>query len=257
MRRPLLLGLLAATLLGGCNAWREPTVPMRTIAEPAPCAGRSDTLLVLLPGMRSLPEEFQREGFVKAVRERQIAADVLLVDAHWGYYDNRSIVDRLRADVIQPARAQGYRRIWLAGISLGGVGAMRYAQAWPGDVDGIVMLAPYLGTPESAQQIQSAGGLAAWRAPPGRDGAEGDVRLWRWLQVQTSHTGDVKRLPLYLGYGQADRFASNAEVLRRAMPAGHVFTTAGGHDWDAWTVLWRQMLDAGVLPRIPCVRGAP
>ncbi|HET7794622.1 MAG TPA: alpha/beta hydrolase [Rhizobacter sp.] len=254
MRRRLLLGLLATMLLGACSAWREPTVPMRTIAEPARCSTRPDTLLVLLPGMRSLPEEFQREGFVQAVRDRQIAADVLLVDAHWGYYDNRSIVDRLRADVIQPARLQGYRHIWLAGISLGGVGAMLYAEAWAGEVDGVVMLAPYLGTLESAQQIQSAGGLAAWQAPP--DGDD-DVRLWRWLQVQTQHTADAKKLPLYLGYGQSDRFAFNAEVLRQALPAGRVFTTAGGHDWDAWTVLWQAVLDAGALSSIPCVRGAP
>jgi pimeloyl-ACP methyl ester carboxylesterase len=231
-------------------------VPLRTIAEPARCDARPETLLVLLPGARSMPEEFQQEGFVQAVRERQLAVDVLLVDAHPGYYYSRSIVERLRADIIEPAHARGYRRIWLAGISLGGAGAMSYAEAWPNDVDGIVMLAPFLGSRESAQEIANAGGLSAWQAPSVSNEGNVDLSLWRWLQTQTSPSAAGRKLPLYLGYGVDDRFAFNHEVLRQALPAERVFTTEGGHDWPAWIVLWQRVLDAGVLPRdTTCVRG--
>ena len=111
----LALWLALLLTLAGC-ASRPATAPLRTIAQPSPCEAQADTLLVLLPGTYSLPEDFVREGFVRAVREAGLAADVLLVDAHTGYYENRSIVDRLHADVVRPARARGYRQVWLAGI---------------------------------------------------------------------------------------------------------------------------------------------
>lgn len=234
--------MAAALLLSGCALWQPLAVPMRTIAVPAPCATPADTLLVLLPGSYSQPEEFEREGFVQAARDSRLAADLLLVDAHVGYYHRRVIVDRLQADVVAPARARGYRHIWLAGVSIGGLGAMLHAEARPGDVDGLLLLAPYLGTRLVAQDIANAGGLAAWRAPPFPVEQDLDAGLWRWLQQQTV----AGQPPLWLGYGQSDRFAYNAEVLQRALPAAQVFTAPGGHDWPIWTGLWQRML--GALP---------
>jgi len=253
-RTPSTIVCLAAAMLAGCALWRPATVPLRTIAAPAHCAASPDTLLVLLPGSYSLPEEFVREGFVQAVRERRLAADLLLVDAHVGYYNNRSIIERLRVDVVEPARARGYRQIWLAGISIGAVGAMIYADARPGDVDGIVILAPYLGTRLTAQEIKTSGGLAAWRAPAVSADPDIDTTLWRWLQAQTGTGPDAvaKKVPLFLGYGRDDRFAFNDDVLAQAMPRSHVFTADGGHDWAAWKPLWRDVVD--VIP-IPSDRG--
>ena len=246
MRRRVLACAMALTM-AGCAAWRPLTVPMRSIAVPGACAAPVDTLLVLLPGSYSLPEEFEREGFLDAVRAHRLAADLLLVDAHVGYYHQRSVVDRLQADVIAPARARGYRNIWLAGISIGGLGAMLYAEARPGEVDGLVLLAPYLGTPLVAKDIANAGGLAAWRAPPAPVAQDLDAGLWRWLQQQTGPAAATP--PLWLGYGLDDRFATNAEQLRRALPATRVFTAPGGHDWPVWTGLWQRMLPALPIPR--------
>jgi pimeloyl-ACP methyl ester carboxylesterase len=241
--------LAAAVLLAGCSLWRPTVVPLRTIVQPAACATRPDTLLVLLPGSYSLPEDFVREGFVKTVREQRIAADVLLVDAHVGYYDKRSIVTRLQADVIQPARAQGYKHIWLAGISIGAVGSMLYADARPDDVEGLLLIAPYLGSRLSAKEIEVAGGLATWQAPNLPSEGDIDLTLWRWLQAQTSPAIAGKKLPLFLGYGDDDRFVYNDKVLSRALPPARVFTASGGHDWPAWKALWPRMLDATSLPR--------
>ena len=42
---------------------------------------------------------------MREVREQRIAAGVLLVDAHTGYFNNFSVPDRLQADVLAPARA--------------------------------------------------------------------------------------------------------------------------------------------------------
>jgi pimeloyl-ACP methyl ester carboxylesterase len=243
-----LASCLLALALAAC-ASRPATAPLRTIAEPAPCAARPDTLLVLLPGSHSLPEDFQREGFVRTVREAGLAADVLLVDSHTGYFENRSILVRLHEDVVQPARARGYRHVWFAGISLGAVGSMLYADEYPQDLDGVVLLAPFLGSRWSVLEIENAGGLAAWTAPARKPDEAIDERLWRWLKGQTDVRAPVRHLPVFQGYGVDDRFAHNNRLLSGALPAARVFTVPGDHDWPAWNPLWKRIVAELPLPR--------
>lgn len=239
------ISLVTPLLLAGCVMWRPAVVPMRILIEPARCTEPAGALFVMLPGSYSLPEEFQSEGFVKIVRAHHLAADLRLVDAHVRYYDNRSVIDRLAEDVMRPARAQGYRQIWLVGISIGAVGAMLYANAHPDDVDGVVLIAPYLGTQLTAKEIKVAGGLAVWPSPEVKPG-DIDTILWHWLQTQTRSESPVRKLPIFLGYGDDDRFRYNDEVLRAALPASRVFTAPGGHDWPAWRAVWERI--ASVLP---------
>ena len=222
---------------------------MKTHLKFAKNDSRSETLLVFLPGAFLKPEEFEREGFVDAVRERDLAADALLVDADVSYYYDQTFIERLQQDVLMPQRALGYKYIWLVGISIGGFGALIHELATPGTVDGIVTLAPYLGRRPVGAEIQKAGGLRQWTKPEGPppDG-EVDRKLWPWLQQYASPAEAGKLPPLYLGYGLADRFAANHRLLADALPAGHVFTTEGGHDWPQWSRLWRKMLDVLPLP---------
>jgi pimeloyl-ACP methyl ester carboxylesterase len=220
---------------------------MKTHLKFANDDARSETLLVFLPGAFLKPEEFEREGFVNAVRERDLAADALLVDADVSYYYDQTFIERLHQDVIQPQRARGYKSIWLVGISIGGFGALIHELAKPGTVDGIVALAPYLGRRPIGAEIQKAGGLRNWKAPEGPPpDEEVDRKLWPWLQQYASPKPDETLPPLYLGFGTSDRFAANHRLLADALPAGRVFTTEGGHDWPQWSRLWRKMLD--VLP---------
>ncbi len=222
---------------------------MDTQLMPASQKSRSETLMVFLPGAFLHPDEFEREGFVNAVRERDLAADVLLVHADVSYYYDHTFIERLDSDVLQPQRARGYRSIWLVGISIGGFGALIHELARPGCVDGIVALAPYLGRRPLGAEIHKAGGLRAWKAPDGPPpDQEMDRKLWPWLQQYAdSKKAQKKHLPpLYLGFGLADRFASNHKLLAEALPCDHVFTTEGGHDWPQWSKLWKKVLD--VLP---------
>ena len=207
--------LSAAALLGGCAFVRPSTVPMETQRVSSICAAKADTLIVFLPGRGSLPSEFQREGFLQELASRRIAADALLADAHLGYYNDRTIVHRLEADVFDPARAAGYKAIWLVGISLGGFGALIHEDLRPGGVAGIVALAPYLGEGERDPAAE---------VRPGRPA-------------------------LYLGYGTSDRFAAAHRQLAQVLPGERVFTTHGGHDWPPWRRLWEQMLPVLPLPR--------
>lgn len=253
--RALAVAASAALTLGlaGCETVRPSVVPLRTLEQPAPC-GPVDTLVVMLPGSYSLPEEFQREGFVRTLRARQVAADVLLVDAHLGYYRDRTIIERLHADVVQPARARGVRQIWLVGISLGAVGAMLYADEHPQALDGVVLLAPFLGTRLTALEIENAGGLAHWPAPPRRADEDVDVRLWRWLKNQTA--SGATPLRIVQGYGVDDRFAYNNRLFSQSLPPAQVFTAPGGHDWPAWNDLWHRMAQTLPLPRSPACQVA-
>jgi len=211
---------------------------------------RSDTLLVFLPGAFLDPDEFEREGFVSAVRERDLAADVMLVEADVSYYYDQTFIDRLHSDVVAPQRACGYASIWLVGISIGGFGALIHELARPGCIDGIVALAPYLGRRPVGAEIHKAGGLRAWKAPTGPlPDEEVDRKLWPWLQQYADARAASQKLPpLYLGFGLADRFAANHRLLADALPTGHVFTTEGGHDWPQWSKLWRKVLDVLPLP---------
>ena len=248
--RPLCCALAMAMIgiggIGGCGLWRPVFVPIPSLAEPARCDAPADTVLVLLPGSFARPEEFVREGFVRAVRERRIAADIVLVDAHLGYYSDRSIIERLHADIVAPAIARGYRQIWLVGISVGAFGAMITTQAQPNGISGVVMLGPYLGKRSVTEQVRAAGGLSRWQAPTGALPAEEiDLVLWRWLQGMRAPGSDA-RASLYLGYGLGDRFLADDELLAAALPAAQVFTAPGGHDWPVWLALWQRMLE--VLP---------
>lgn len=243
MRRRTVVGLAIAAAVAGCIYLVTPIakVPMDALRVDAPCAdGRPTTLVVMLPGAYSRPGEFVDEGFVDALRRRGIAADVVVADSHIGYVIERSLFDRLHADIVRPARARGYQRVWLLGISLGGYAALGYALRHPSEVDGVIALAPYLGARKLLDEIEAAGGPRRWHAQaaasePGADDA--DRRLWHAL------AGAGLAVPVYLGYGRADRFAEAHRWLADVLPAERVSTVDGGHDWAPWRALWEGWLD--------------
>ncbi len=243
-RRRALLAAAAATSLAGCALMRQPTpIPMELIADDRACAQQAPVLLVLLPGAHMTPAEMQAEGLVAAVRQRGLAVDVLVAGASMDYVYDGSLLRRLHDDVIAPYRARGYRRVWLAGISLGGFAAMGYALEHPGDVEGLITLAPYLGRRQLVQEIADAGGPARWQTSAVPRTGDLDQRLWRWLAQQPKDAP-----PLYLGYGTEDRFALGHQLLAGLLPARQVRSAPGGHDWPPWRRLWAEWLDAGLLP---------
>ncbi|MGJ7579626.1 alpha/beta hydrolase-fold protein [Variovorax sp. RHLX14] len=242
----------AALFATGCVNLRSASAPMYTQTDASQCVARADTLIVMLPGVYSYPDEFVREGFVKAVQDSRLAADVVRVDAHLGYYHKNAFVERLRQDVIGPAKSRGYRAIWIFGISLGGFGGLIYAQEHPEDIAGVVALAPYLGAPTISDEVAKAGGLMRWSAAAN---PVSDVRSQRetalWTSLQRYGSPMAATLPqLWLGYGKADRFATSNGLLGAVLPPERVFTTEGGHDWAPWLRLWKSTL--ATLPVSRC-----
>jgi pimeloyl-ACP methyl ester carboxylesterase len=232
--------------IAGCVTPKPATLPVRYDA--AHCARPVETLIVFLPGAYDHADDLAAHGFVAAVRARDIAADVALVDATLPFYRDRDVVTRLDADVIGPARARGIRHFWLGGISLGGLGSLVYANEHRGVVDGLLLIAPYLGERTTTAEIVASGGLARWSPPGAIPPEDDDRRLWRWAKALTT-THDAALPSLYLGFGIDDRYAASHRVLAAALPPDRVFTVSGDHDWPAWQAAWPRMLDAAALPR--------
>jgi pimeloyl-ACP methyl ester carboxylesterase len=227
---------------------------MRTVSYENP-AGRARCLLVLLPGAGDSAEDFAQHGFVDELRRRPLAVDVLSANATMGYYFRGTLAERLDLDAVQPALARGYEHVWAVGISMGGLGSLLYSLRQPSRVDGLLLLAPYLGDTSLIREVRDAGGVAKWQAPPAAEPNDKNYQrqLWRWLQALTS--GAEKGPELYLGWGTEDRRVGEAAaVLAPALPPTHVSQAPGGHDWPAWLPLFARFLDDSDFSRACAVR---
>lgn len=254
-RRALLRAGTAALALplAGCALPREPATPMPALALPAPPARGPRALLVFLPGAQERPQDIVAQGFVRMLAARGIAADVLVADSHLGYFRRRMVLERLHDDVIAPAMKRGYDSLWLAGISLGGLGALLYASNADGVVrrapDGVMAIAPFLGEQTVIDEVLAAGGLRDWRAPVRIDERDFSRRLLHWLQGYGEPA--ARRPPLWLGFGDDDGFAEKNAMLGALLPADRLIVADGGHTWAPWRAIWAQMLDRVPLPRLP------
>jgi pimeloyl-ACP methyl ester carboxylesterase len=213
---------------------------MDAVHDIAPGGGADRIMLVMLPGARDCPQDFAEQGFIHAIRKRRLRVDVVAVDAHLGYYLQRSVIDRLTTDIIAPARAKGYSRIWLMGISLGGLGSLIYAREHAAGIEGVILLAPFLGARGTIAEVARAGGLSQWQ--PGEITPDDDERrILAWLK---SYQANDPTLPkIYLGYGTRDRFAPASIMLSERLPGRRVATVEGGHDWPTWVDLWNKLLE--------------
>jgi enterochelin esterase-like enzyme len=221
---------------------------MRAELESATLGVTAPTRIVLLPGAYHGPEDFLREGFVDSVRRRRLPVDLLLVDPELAHLTDRSVLQQLRSKAVVQARAAGCASVWLAGISMGGFLALLYAQCFPGDLDGLCLLAPYLGNRMITSEIARTGALDG-EPDSTLDALDEERRIWRYIKDR-----GVQAQPLYLGFGREDRFAASHRLLAAELPAAAVDEVDGGHDWPVWQRLWNTFLDrfaAGASIR-PC-----
>ncbi len=243
--------------LAGCYPWYPPPkTPIDALRYTMP-ETEHRLLIVFLPGNGDSLRTFEREGLVDAVRARKLPADMVAVDAYLSYYVNGSVFTRLKEDVIDPAKALGYRNIWIVGNSLGGFGAVSYARKYPRDVTGVVLLGPFLGEKKTIREITEAGSLDKWE--PGempQDPREAwGWELWKWMkdaeqqkcfQDTAGRSGkgsDKCPSRIYLGYGKGDRFAAGQKLMAQILPPGQSFAIDGGHDWRTWKKAWGLILD--------------
>ncbi len=241
----LAIGLATASLLSGCAFWggREPLETLYYRSGP-PC---NENAIVFLRGQGGSHEDFAEKGFVDEVLQRGLPYDMMAPDAHFGYYFSRTLVPRLKQDVIDPAKANGYRRVWLVGASMGGLGALMYLRSHPEDVDGVYLISPFLGFNGMIEEIAEAGGVRSWS--PGEYDPDDDWNrmLWDWLKQYSENSSDWP--PIYLGYGVEDRFHPAHILLGEILPAERIYETPGGHTHEAMKRTWDLFLNGKVLEK--------
>lgn len=232
---PTRLGaMLCCMLLSACinTGNRGEPIPTRTVL-----AGSSpgDTLVVVLPGRWDNVEVMAGSGIAQSIQQAWPEADVLLTSATLAYYTDGGLAERLHREVVAPARANGYRQVWMMGASMGGMGTLLYEQAYPGELDGLVLLAPYLGRSRVLREISEAGGIEAWSPGPlpvERSRSNFDRELWRHLQTWLEEPGQGRRV--WLAYGAEDRLRDAVPVISPLLPREQVIERPGGHTWAVW-----------------------
>jgi pimeloyl-ACP methyl ester carboxylesterase len=162
--------------------------------------------LAMLPPAKACAQDLLDHGFAAAVREHGMSVDISAIDALADDYLDADIGARLEAEIFGKGRA----RVWLMGISLGGWGCLSVARRRAAGVEGVILLAPFLGSREP-KPLEA--GLP----------------------------------PIYLGFGEADRYAGPSRTLAHSLPADRVVTLPGGHDWATWMRLWRALLPKTLL----------
>ncbi|MFT4515411.1 MAG: pimeloyl-ACP methyl ester carboxylesterase [Planctomycetota bacterium] len=233
--------ILAALFCGSCTFFRSASVPMPMVVHPA-TSDHANGLLVMLPGMGDGPSYYESHGLVEMARTANPNFDVICADAHFGYYKQTSIVERLHVDVIQPIAGR-YEHIWLVGISLGGLGCVAYADEHPELVDGVILMAPYMGCEQAIDEVRAAGGVRTWTRPTDTEATTGSHRrfrdVWTWYHEVVTQPGDSPKL--LLGYGEQDRFADTNALVATELPAAQVLTRPGGHKWTVWKRLFDEL----------------
>lgn len=193
--------------------------------------------VLLLPGAYQEPEEFLHAGFAAAVRERGLQLDLEFIAPELAHLLDRSVLDNLHSEVIQAARAAGCRELWLGGASLGGFIALAYAERHLATLDGLCLLAPYLGNRIITGEVAQAGGIRQW-CPAHISDDDEERRVWALIQRLASEP-----VQLFVGLGSRDRFGHGHALLVDALPPSAVEMAAGGHDWHTWRQLWDRFLD--------------
>lgn len=238
---PRAFGLAWLLALTGCTIFFPSPSPMHTrprfardSSHPARCA------VDFMPGFWDDDRGYIDHGFVDALRTRRFDVDTVSAAATFGYYLDRSLLLRLREDVMQPLRAKAYKEIWIVGISMGGLGTVLLARDQAPHIAGMYLLAPYLGKDALQSEINAAGGLQRWA--PGDASPDDDRDLWRYLKSVTQTASGSPEI--YLGAGDQDPHRTiSPHPLAQAIAPDHRFHAPGGHDWDAWKILWTSFLD--------------
>ena len=108
------------------------------------------------------------------------------------------------------------------------------------EIEGIFLLAPFLGTRGMIAEVVAAGGLNLWHA-----GEIGNRDHERALLVQIRHALLAADKPpvIFLGFGTEDRYCGASRVLAELLPPERVVVSSGGHDWETWKRLWGIILD--------------
>ena len=239
----LVLSAVAAAL-SGCVTIGDADRPIATIAVPATRPSADRALVIVLPGFGADAKDLRKHRIADAVHKSWPEADVLLTSATFAYYKKHNIISRLDDDVVTPARRQGYKQIWLAGASVGAMGVLFYEYAHPGEMTGLVLLAPWLGSSSTLEEIRNTGGVRGWNPGPVPAAIDDDNyqhELWRVVKRWSDDRTSAERV--WLICGTDDRMLPTARLLAPAIPPSHYLELPGGHHWDTFVAATGKIIE--------------
>jgi len=193
--------------------------------------------LVLLPAAATSADDFVREGFIDDLNAEGIAANFVRSEVPVDMYAAERIVTLLHEHVLHPQHVEAAGRIWVVGISLGGMTALACAEAHSDLIEGVFAIAPWPGLRPVWSDVPAAGGIAAWAKLHTHVIFDDERRVWRWLGTAGENGPDI-----VIGYGRQDRFAEGQQLLSAALPPERRLVVEGAHDWATWRILWRRFL---------------
>ena len=219
-------------LVTGCAAIFQPKtvspVPFRVFGN----ADNPTHICILLPGIRDRIDTFEKHDFTEIAApllSRNPNTALITVDAHWGYYRERIIVERLGSDILE---RYPEARITLVGASLGGFGALLTTLDFSERVERLVLLAPLLGE-DDYQYLNRIRDRGFTDMPDDEELTLALNRVWKFL------LDDNRQVPILIGYGADDSFTPYyRHLISQNPPLVDIREIPGGHDWTTWKRLW-------------------
>jgi hypothetical protein len=113
---------------------------------------------------------------------------------------------------------------------------LMYEHDHPGELTGLILMAPYMGPASLQKEIHEAGGLASWDPGPKPVALNRDnLSREQWRVVKSWLTDTRRAQHVWLICGQDDRLRTAADLVATALPVGHALRPPGGHRWTVWS----------------------
>lgn len=203
---------------------------------------KSTSLIIFLPGLIDNAETFKNEQFFSIARNAGIKADMVSASIHIGHLIKDKMIKRLEVDVYNEAKNNGYKNIWLVGVSIGGLNSLLFYQKYMHEICGVVTVSPYVADTALREDLQQAGSVKNWKPKPTENMKIFNQKLqslWVWFQKQYAKNSLTN---IYLGYGKQDKYAKEIKLLENILDKNNVTLTNGKHNWVSGQKIWQQQL---------------
>jgi len=161
------LVLVVSTLmLASCMVMKTSTETIRIETIAAQKAGTAKRMVIVWPGYGDDLAALKRSGIASVIQSKLPDAEVVLVELPLPYLMQGRGVRRLHEEIVSPAKQRGFRDIYFAGASMGGMGVLLYEREYPNEMRGLILMAPFMGDPAVMKEVEAAGGLAQWNPGP-------------------------------------------------------------------------------------------
>ena len=207
-------------------------------------------VLYLLHGNAQKAYDWVERGHIQQTADQLIAAGrippaiIVIPEAGTTWFVDRK--EKMETAVVQDLLPEIQRRFrtierrdgrLVAGLSMGGYGAMRFALKYPETFAAAALLSPAIYGPEPPA-TSSARRVGVFGSPGF------DVRVWESLNYPAlwdAYLAKGMPVPMYINSGDDDQFYIEKdavdfyEMLRKNKRPAELRIVDGGHSWDVWS----------------------